>query len=166
MSWESVLKNPETNASARLINMLEIEVTRFLIRNKQDFMTYNMGQEREEQQSQLENLANKTMKRTKLMQKEINNGDALLGLGAILDITVALYYLDDDGVKVFVEFRHNGKHLVTFEMSEYGTVSKTDTNISPELDHVYTANKDGSFTWGKRVDEEGRFVSTGYYDIG
>jgi hypothetical protein len=169
MSWESVLKKPETNASAKIINVLEEEVKHFLKRNSQVFMALSkllqgttidyMGQEmtREEQQTQLDNLANRAMETTKLMQREINNGDALLGLGAILDITLALYFLDSDGVKVIIEIRHNGKNLVTFEMSAYGTVSKTDFEIRSD-DHVYSANKDGSFTWGDRVDEEGRFV--------
>jgi FlaG/FlaF family flagellin (archaellin) len=69
MSWESILKKTETNSSAKLIDRLEKEVERFLNRHLFEKTDYNQ-------------------KKINEMQKEINDGSALDGLGKELDIHI------------------------------------------------------------------------------
>jgi len=159
MSWESILKKTETNSSAKLIDMLEREVKQFLNGIRQELLTLNKfldasafgGPSVDYDKKVHQQLTENVMEKLEVMQKEINNGDALLGLGAILDITMAIYNMDDEGFIILVGIVHDSKHLVTFEMNNRGIVSQDSYRIDEfNDDDTYAPNKDGSFSWGSR----------------
>jgi uncharacterized protein YqgQ len=97
MSWQNILKRTEIDARPAFINMLEKEVERFLNDNIFDEDDYTEGKLAE-------------------MQRSINDGNDLNGLGKMLDISLSL---DPDekagGLYVDVK-RKTGEDIIYFQM--------------------------------------------------
>ena len=95
MSWEDILKRTKINAG--LINMLEKEVERFLNDHIFDEHDYTEGKLAE-------------------MQRSINDGNALEGLGETLDISLSLDP-DEKAGGLYVDVKdEDGEDIVYFQM--------------------------------------------------
>jgi len=95
MSWKNILKRIEIDAG--FINMLEKEVERFLNDNIFDEGDYTE-----------ENLAE--------LQRSINDGNELEGLGKILDISLSLDP-DEKAGGLYVDVKdENGEDIIYFQM--------------------------------------------------